>query len=351
MTLRDLRVSIPIRRFGCAFVALPFVWCFSGGIDHIVDSAKEKSRQFSCISNVKQIELGVLQYSADWDETYPPSAQWAGLCDGYMKKASIPSSAWHCPDRAFPFSYASNRAIGGQTLKDMNDLNATIYVFESDAGSWNVSGGKGNLPPTSRHSGGNTYGFMDGHAKWLNQYGVNQANWQPQIAQSSVITALNADAEVLNVILAKQYGSWKQGFVIERKTILLKPLRESLSFDMRRRRHPAKAMREAFDDFARRNAAPHETPPLNIGKPLKIVPGSEIDAIFKHHGWDAFYKKYPHTDGFLAVSLPGYSADYSTALVYISRHSGGLNGEGELMLLVKKQNEWIIKEILAGWQA
>ena len=348
MTLRGLRVSRPIRRFGCAFVALPFVWCFLNIVIHIFASAKEKSRQVSCISNVKQIELSVVQYSADWDETFPPSAQWAELSDRYMKKASG-SAAWHCPDSAFPFSYASNKAIGGQTLKYIDDVNATIYLFESDASIWNVVGGKENLPPTARHSGGNTYGFMDGHTEWLNQYGVNKAYWQPHNTQTSAVPAPNADSEVLNFILAKQYGSWKQGFVIERETMPLKLLRASLSFDMRRRRHPAKTMREAFDDFARRNAAPQPTPPLNIGKPLKIVPGSEIDAIFKHYWWDAFYKKYPHTDGFLAVSLPGYSADHSVAIVFISRGSGGKSGDGELLMLVKKQNKWTVKEFLAGW--
>jgi prepilin-type N-terminal cleavage/methylation domain-containing protein len=35
--------------------------------------AREKARQASCLSNFKQIGLGVMMYVQDWDETYPTS--------------------------------------------------------------------------------------------------------------------------------------------------------------------------------------------------------------------------------------------------------------------------------------
>ncbi len=155
----------------------------------------------------------------------------------------------------------------------------------------------------------------------------------------------------MSFILAKQYTEWHQGFVIKRDTIPLKHLRAAFSFDRHKRRHPAKAMQEAFEDFARRNASPHKVPALSMGVPLTPVPGSDIDKIFEHHWWKDFYKKYPHTDGFLEVSLPGYSADHQTALVYISRSSGGLSGESDLILLEKKQGQWTLREIVAGSMA
>ncbi|MBM3498472.1 MAG: DUF1559 domain-containing protein [Armatimonadetes bacterium] len=33
--------------------------------------AREKARQTSCLSNVKQLGLGVMMYCQDYDETYP----------------------------------------------------------------------------------------------------------------------------------------------------------------------------------------------------------------------------------------------------------------------------------------
>ena len=38
--------------------------------------AREKARQASCLSNTKQIGLGVMMYVQDYDETYPCAAFW-----------------------------------------------------------------------------------------------------------------------------------------------------------------------------------------------------------------------------------------------------------------------------------
>ena len=35
--------------------------------------ARERARQGTCLSNLKQIGLGVMMYLQDWDETYPPN--------------------------------------------------------------------------------------------------------------------------------------------------------------------------------------------------------------------------------------------------------------------------------------
>jgi prepilin-type N-terminal cleavage/methylation domain-containing protein/prepilin-type processing-associated H-X9-DG protein len=37
--------------------------------------ARERARQASCISNLKQLNLGVMMYAQDYDEVFPPSAQ------------------------------------------------------------------------------------------------------------------------------------------------------------------------------------------------------------------------------------------------------------------------------------
>ena len=40
--------------------------------------AREKARQTSCLSNVKQLSLGIDMYAQDNDETLIPSRQWSG---------------------------------------------------------------------------------------------------------------------------------------------------------------------------------------------------------------------------------------------------------------------------------
>jgi prepilin-type N-terminal cleavage/methylation domain-containing protein/prepilin-type processing-associated H-X9-DG protein len=89
---------------------------------------REKARQTSCSSNMRQLGLGMLQYSQDYDEHWPSSkatsgfaAGWAGSIYPYVKSKSV----FTCPDDNtsatspnVPISYAvndniSNLAISG----------------------------------------------------------------------------------------------------------------------------------------------------------------------------------------------------------------------------------------------
>jgi len=92
--------------------------------------AREKARQAVCLSNLKQLGLGGIMYTNDYDETYPPSritdngngagqswhawgtnyASWKNLTQPYMKNQNI----FACPDSAASFAkiYESNPASG-----------------------------------------------------------------------------------------------------------------------------------------------------------------------------------------------------------------------------------------------
>ncbi|BDI34444.1 hypothetical protein CCAX7_64950 [Capsulimonas corticalis] len=63
--------------------------------------AREKARQISCVSNLKQIGLGITQYVQDYDETYPvcrlgdaSSTPWHSLIMPYVKSTGV----FKCPD-------------------------------------------------------------------------------------------------------------------------------------------------------------------------------------------------------------------------------------------------------------
>ncbi len=61
--------------------------------------AREKARQTSCLSNLKQIGLGVMQYTQDYEDTYPTSTQastvagtnisYRQLIQPYMKSVQV----------------------------------------------------------------------------------------------------------------------------------------------------------------------------------------------------------------------------------------------------------------------
>lgn len=74
--------------------------------------AREKARQTSCMSNVKQLGLGLLMYNQDYDgimcvnETVDGSGIWHGWMDltkPYTKNKDI----WWCPDMAKPSTAAA----------------------------------------------------------------------------------------------------------------------------------------------------------------------------------------------------------------------------------------------------
>lgn len=85
--------------------------------------AREKARQISCASNMKQAGLAILQYIQDNDELFPmrgganniyPNG-WAGQTGAYTKSAGL----YKCPDDPttadsgwFPVSYAYNMNLG-----------------------------------------------------------------------------------------------------------------------------------------------------------------------------------------------------------------------------------------------
>lgn len=102
--------------------------------------AREKARQTACVSNLKQVGLGVLQYLQDFDENYPVSfyqaadgtfsasrtpMSWPRIVQPYIKSVQIfrcPSDTGDSgnvpgtgdtPQTRFPVSYAYNYFLGG----------------------------------------------------------------------------------------------------------------------------------------------------------------------------------------------------------------------------------------------
>lgn len=171
--------------------------------------AREKARQSSCLSNVKQIMLGVLQYCQDYDEQLPigtsywyapdgggassriDPAPWNELIAPYIKNTQVfacPSdspntqniSTW--PGNPRVLSYCANMCyeqFGFQNIGQLKDASRFAFMWDSD--SWNsywyptndttIDGATSYRPWLSaalRHNDGCNMGFLDGHGKWYN---------------------------------------------------------------------------------------------------------------------------------------------------------------------------------------
>ncbi len=191
--------------------------------------ARENARRSSCQSNLKQLGLGMMQYTQDYDEYLPCGTQgtsasmgggWSGQIFPYVKSAQI----FACPNEqgrpnvAAPagttyYSYRYNLGIlrelnnaAGQTFANMKKISAfnatskTIMLYEGgsyaftmtdtenqsaigngrevDTNGWGVPAGtlmfpqagwiNGQSPKaTSRHLEGSNYLAVDGHVKWF----------------------------------------------------------------------------------------------------------------------------------------------------------------------------------------
>ena len=182
--------------------------------------AREKARQTSCLSNLKQLGLAVMQYCQDYDETYPISYQdaaggpgtasqipltWPNRIQTYIKSTQL----YGCPSDSRPpnvdfagcrpilQSYAWNRyagidipAWGYYNVLALAAVQAPagLVLFGDDSSDWLTAGYGGRFNTldspdwfesldtqvfAGRHMGGDNMVFADGHAKWVNSSGFN----------------------------------------------------------------------------------------------------------------------------------------------------------------------------------
>jgi len=160
--------------------------------------AREKARQTSCLSNVKQLSLGFLMYAQDYDETLPPPhvtinatpvthpdgsthvrTHWASLIFPYVNNIGV----YNCPSTRQAVwtgsytgrhAYGYNRHISTATfIGEMKEPSRFLLICDTALieGSWNTFVVYDSFYPNShisdRHNGGANFGFADGHSKWL----------------------------------------------------------------------------------------------------------------------------------------------------------------------------------------
>ena len=191
--------------------------------------AREKARQSSCLSNVKQMILAVMQYAQDYDEKYPggivgspgagagPVSQYAAAFGDAKNSADLiypyvkSTQVFRCPSAPssagnYSGNYGFNKAIcpdlrTSGTGISLGQIARPAEVFCAlDAGSymvdwnydmltpqgsfWYVPGTCGSRNPagvgptaltgaamqdfvSGRHNQGINVGLADGHAKWF----------------------------------------------------------------------------------------------------------------------------------------------------------------------------------------
>lgn len=172
--------------------------------------ARENARRASCQSNLKQIGLGIAQYTQDYDEKLIPArnnsanggnvAPWQHLVQPYVKSSQL----FKCPSNtnnnnldntnvngipAYPISYVANAGQTDNTngtngarpmadtdsasLAALDSVATTLLIIERNNGgddkfyqAGDISSGVGNSNVTN-HLGTTNFLFADGHVKAL----------------------------------------------------------------------------------------------------------------------------------------------------------------------------------------
>ena len=174
--------------------------------------AREKARQASCQSNMKQLGLSVMMYVQDYDEMLPkiragncklPGGHrpnpvndnrvcdyWIESVQPYVKNSNLfqcPSgsargyqASWNNPSLAH--GYAMNAYSCGLPLNAIASPAGNILLLETEAscpdvGCWSLH----NVPLA--HNDGVNWTYADGHCKWLKLRTTTSATdfqWNPQ---------------------------------------------------------------------------------------------------------------------------------------------------------------------------
>jgi prepilin-type N-terminal cleavage/methylation domain-containing protein/prepilin-type processing-associated H-X9-DG protein len=164
--------------------------------------AREKARQTSCLSNLKQIGLAETMYQQDYDETtgtYIQSApsgvaddySWIDLLMPYVNNTQLfecPSAenGYRTDDVGALGSYGANISetdVGGLTGKGYLYCHRKVASFKAPAETAIFADTNGNhyfryssgdiQGMAFLHNDGANVAYLDGHAKWISEGAVN----------------------------------------------------------------------------------------------------------------------------------------------------------------------------------
>ncbi len=132
-----------------------------------------------CLSNLRQMSLGMMQYTKDYDEKLPPaknkSGGWADLIFPYVKSTQL----FQCPaeqgsaDKTSDYFF--NSRLSGVSMGKLPAPNLTISLgdglpdqpFDANLSQLPAAWIGDFTSPANRHLDGANYAFADGHVKWF----------------------------------------------------------------------------------------------------------------------------------------------------------------------------------------
>ena len=174
-----------------------------------LSQAREKARQTRCLSNLKQLSLGMTTYALDYNFQLPGSApftdpftpgvrsdQWVwvpaatpvtittpaqvelGAIYPYVNNAQV----YICPSDRLgtlkKLSYSMPDLFDFKSLEVALHVSTTIILVDESLALNDGNFGVGCDVPTLVHFGGANFAFLDGHVEWMIPTQITSENWE-----------------------------------------------------------------------------------------------------------------------------------------------------------------------------
>jgi prepilin-type processing-associated H-X9-DG protein len=173
-------------------IVIGVIMLLAGLLFPVLSRARENGKRTACMSNLKQIALGIQQYAQDNNRRYPlPGGDVANGLENWLWSAAIISTiknpdVFQCPSELSANSgtdYWINGNLLGKSDARVRVPASVILNADGDAHPADYALAEANpSPPTdpgawekwsatadyaTRHLGGANYSFVDGHVKFL----------------------------------------------------------------------------------------------------------------------------------------------------------------------------------------
>ncbi len=151
-------------------------------LSHTLRAAAENQWRDMCLSNLKCRQLAMLQYAADHDDHFPPTALWALDIIVYHGAPTV----YLCPQDQRPVkpksgeldtSYTMNASCGGLSVGGVGEPAALIVLFDGLTALGGV--GDADFRHRKNRAPGANVTFADGHCSWLDREGFAKARVLP----------------------------------------------------------------------------------------------------------------------------------------------------------------------------
>ncbi|HEY3418125.1 MAG TPA: prepilin-type N-terminal cleavage/methylation domain-containing protein, partial [Armatimonadota bacterium] len=185
--------------------------------------AREKARQTTCLNNQKQINVAIMMWVQDHDETFPVASTWVtDMASTY----GVTGKVWDCPTTSFKgtesapdYFYVGGSFLSSAALGDVKDpaaapLTADLaspkdnspYIKDTDNPN-DVNLAVSTVDKT-RHNNGAVFSFVDGHTAWLAKETIIPTMFIPSITDYTPMKYPVACGELLPATVSMSSNSW-----------------------------------------------------------------------------------------------------------------------------------------------